>query len=490
MILKNKRKFLYVFLMPCFLFSFLFVSYTKANDVLTQEILERGLCPLPGTTAVDAGGKLYSFDGGSDSEAAQAGYTPNDLDKINADEQLRQEMVEMLQNKCGISRPPDVSVPVKSPTIQFKPEVGFPGFTATTSADGSLLGAFIGALFQYLLYACSVLAVVMISIAGFQWVASAGNASKISDAKNKIMAAVTGLVLCFASVVILQTINIDLVNLNALKLEDIQETPFPPVVIDREYLEEISEDNKGVEVVSGGDNKGSYNPTRLVNTTPFTRAVIDGIKSLGMDNCAVYAVVHQESHGQVGAIGIDADVPRCDMKSRRLLVCKWNPPCCPQTDVCERCLQRVSGQCVKQCSDIVHSKAVKSNITANNYESYANIGYTFGLGLTQITNTVWTPGCRVNRTEPGIMVQGKCYSFTSLRTIRWNLMAFKDSWNNYYCPRGTVTQNCFANMAGGDVTDEWPTITGTNKKILYDKCVNLGFENIATRSVQVHLIPT
>lgn len=474
-----------------FLFSFIFVSYTEAIDVITPELLERGLCPLPGTIAIDANDRIYSFNGGLNSEAVQAGWTPNDIDQINADEQLRQERVEMLQQQCGVSRPPDISAPIKSPTIEFKPEVGFPGFTATTSANGLLLGTFVGALFTYLLYVCSVFAVVMISVAGFQWVVSAGNASKISDAKNKIMAAITGLVLCFASFVILQTINIDLVNLNALKLEDIQETSFPPVVIDKDYLAETedSEDNKGVDEMSG-DNKGSYNPTRLINTTPFNQIVIDGIKNLGMDNCAVYAVIHQESRGEIGALGIDADVPRCDIKSRRLLICAWNSPCCPQSETCDKCLRMSStGQCITSCRSLVRDSSIRSLITGQTYVRYAEMGYTFGMGLTQITNTAWTSNCRIG-TEKGIIVQGQCYTFASLLSIRWNLKAFKDSWNNYYCPSGIVTQDCFAMMAGGLVTDEWPTITGKNKKILYDKCVEMGFENMARRSVQVYLVPS
>jgi len=58
-----------------------------------------------------------------------------------------------------------------------------------------------------------VVALLSMIIGAAQYVMSAGNPSKASDAKDRIYSAILGIIILIASVLILRTINPDLVNL-------------------------------------------------------------------------------------------------------------------------------------------------------------------------------------------------------------------------------------------------------------------------------------
>lgn len=75
------------------------------------------------------------------------------------------------------------------------------------------IGDFIQSNYSYILSLASILAVIMIVVAGFQWVTSGGNSEAISSAKNRIGGAVIGLFIAYTSYFILNTINPYLVNL-------------------------------------------------------------------------------------------------------------------------------------------------------------------------------------------------------------------------------------------------------------------------------------
>ncbi|MBI1957258.1 MAG: hypothetical protein HYS44_02270 [Candidatus Niyogibacteria bacterium] len=74
------------------------------------------------------------------------------------------------------------------------------------------LVTFLPWLFSAMLAAATILSVFVITLAGFQWMTGAISESQVSDAKNRIRAALIGLALAFSSYLILNTINPDLVN--------------------------------------------------------------------------------------------------------------------------------------------------------------------------------------------------------------------------------------------------------------------------------------
>jgi hypothetical protein len=75
------------------------------------------------------------------------------------------------------------------------------------------LGEYVETVYQFSIATISVVAIIMILIAGLQWMASAGSPERISSAKKRIISALIGLLLAVFSFVILQTINPYLVRL-------------------------------------------------------------------------------------------------------------------------------------------------------------------------------------------------------------------------------------------------------------------------------------
>jgi len=72
---------------------------------------------------------------------------------------------------------------------------------------------YIQTLFPFMLSVAAVLAFIMLVIGGMQYMASAGNQQTMGDAKDRMTNAVLGLLLAALSVLILRTINPELVSL-------------------------------------------------------------------------------------------------------------------------------------------------------------------------------------------------------------------------------------------------------------------------------------
>ena len=75
------------------------------------------------------------------------------------------------------------------------------------------LGEFLIKNYNYLLGIASILATIVIIVAGAQWAASGGNSELINGAKKRIGGAVIGIVIAYLSYAILNTLNPALVNL-------------------------------------------------------------------------------------------------------------------------------------------------------------------------------------------------------------------------------------------------------------------------------------
>ena len=69
------------------------------------------------------------------------------------------------------------------------------------------VGLYFEALFNFSVAAVGIIAVVMIMVGGFMYVAAAGDAGKIGTAKGYIGSSIIGLVLVFTSYILLNTIN-------------------------------------------------------------------------------------------------------------------------------------------------------------------------------------------------------------------------------------------------------------------------------------------
>lgn len=113
--------------------------------------------------------------------------------------------------------------------------------------SGSTIGEFINEIYKYALGVVGILATVVMMIGGFIWITAGGNAGRVSDAKNWIFGAITGLVLTMCSWLILNTINPDLVVFKPINPKDIKAiTPGccewnddpndpPPMMVTKDY---------------------------------------------------------------------------------------------------------------------------------------------------------------------------------------------------------------------------------------------------------------
>ncbi len=87
------------------------------------------------------------------------------------------------------------------------------------------LAEYIAAVYKYAVAIASILAVVMIIVAGFQWTASGGSPDAITSAKKRIANAVTGLIIALGSYTLLYTINPELVQFRSLDVAYVEPNP-------------------------------------------------------------------------------------------------------------------------------------------------------------------------------------------------------------------------------------------------------------------------
>lgn len=107
------------------------------------------------------------------------------------------------------------------------------------------LGNYIAGLVRYLMGAAGVLAGIMVTVGGLQYLLAAGNKSAIDTALKRIKNALFGLALALGSYLILYTISPQIVTFRALRLEAVQQA-----------ILSVREENGGLNY--GGDT--SYGP--------------------------------------------------------------------------------------------------------------------------------------------------------------------------------------------------------------------------------------
>jgi len=87
------------------------------------------------------------------------------------------------------------------------------------------LGDFIKLWYNFIIGAVGIMATVMIMYAGIKWLTSRGNATVISDSKEKIFAALIGLTIAFLSYTILALINPNLLTIGLTPLPGVSVNP-------------------------------------------------------------------------------------------------------------------------------------------------------------------------------------------------------------------------------------------------------------------------
>ncbi|MEK7606871.1 MAG: hypothetical protein AAB444_01615 [Patescibacteria group bacterium] len=161
---------------------------------------------------------------------------------------------------------PKLQIPI--PNLKFTPALieeseGKRFYVINTLAD------YLGGAYTFLLSIAGILAGIMITIGGFEWLIAAGDKGKITHAKERIQNAVIGMVLALGSYVLLSAINPDLVRFKALKIE----------AIPREYASDtIAGGAEGKPVTIPSTFKEITEPAYIVtNITDGTAAAMESV---------------------------------------------------------------------------------------------------------------------------------------------------------------------------------------------------------------------
>ncbi len=154
--------------------------------------------------------------------------------------------------KCNAAH--EVANPVESkPVTQGvlpKLNVDIPGLTFSPILEKagvlevSFLAEYIKAVYQYLIAFSTIIAVVFLIVGGIQWSLGAGSSEQLSKAKTRIKNAVTGLVLLMSVVLILQIVNPQLIELDAVLVERVEGVPIEA----EEHASSVGDESEGQEI--------------------------------------------------------------------------------------------------------------------------------------------------------------------------------------------------------------------------------------------------
>ncbi len=174
--------------------------------------------------------------------------------------------------------------------IPFKSSVGLDiaqcGANGTITPDGGFLACYISSLYTFFVQGAIVLAVVMIMFGGFQWLLATGNASKISEAKSTISAAIFGLILALTSYLLFAQINKNLVDLQTLDIDKVNIELPPSATVN--YTPGASKACNGYDAAAldllGSSRKvltiGNINMAQLSTLTPQLAASLDSLDAI------------------------------------------------------------------------------------------------------------------------------------------------------------------------------------------------------------------
>lgn len=99
----------------------------------------------------------------------------------------------------------------------------------TGDQQNTLLSVYINGVYRYLLGVAVLVAVVLIVIAGFQWVTSRGDRGAVTKARDRIENTIVGLVLLLGAVTIATVIDPRTTNLRVLTMPVVEREEFPPM---------------------------------------------------------------------------------------------------------------------------------------------------------------------------------------------------------------------------------------------------------------------
>ncbi|MFA4942657.1 MAG: pilin [Patescibacteria group bacterium] len=113
--------------------------------------------------------------------------------------------------------------------IIFTPQVTIPGSSFQKNSQLSLasdtgpIAEYISAIYNYGVGIVGIVAALMLMLGGIIWLTAAGSSSKIEEAKSIIGSSLTGMALVITAVILLQTVNPDLVSFKPIQIDVVRE---------------------------------------------------------------------------------------------------------------------------------------------------------------------------------------------------------------------------------------------------------------------------
>lgn len=125
-------------------------------------------------------------------------------------------------NYSSLDYTPQIKIPVSGSGLdQATTKVGsYDSASGVMSSD--LLARYIKALYDYGMIICGILAAIVLMGGGVLWLTSAGDSSKVGQAKELITGSIIGTVILFSSWLILNTINPDLLKMKVITTQIIK----------------------------------------------------------------------------------------------------------------------------------------------------------------------------------------------------------------------------------------------------------------------------
>jgi hypothetical protein len=111
-----------------------------------------------------------------------------------------------------------------TPTV-LNVQVPFGSIGSQLTIGPNTIGEYIKAIIAFASAIIIIIAIVMIMISGVEWIMSAGDSGKVGKAKDRVLKAITGLVIALFAIFILQLVNPQTTIFNPLNPESIPASP-------------------------------------------------------------------------------------------------------------------------------------------------------------------------------------------------------------------------------------------------------------------------
>jgi len=215
--------------------------------------------------------------------------------------------------------------------VMFSPQIGIPSIDndGMKIEPGEQINItpesfieYIITIYKWSVNAIAIIAIIMIMIAGFQWMTAVGNAPAIGQAKSRINNSLVGLLLAVGAYSLLNFINPSLVNLKGLGLENVDYVDLK--------ITEVACDSSGKKVYSWIQHEcfdmGSGRDSSTLYSAVGDMGINDIIKTDIIDNISIDFGV-DENHAE----GVDCDFDNNynDIDKKETAVWLDSGHCCP-----------------------------------------------------------------------------------------------------------------------------------------------------------------